>query len=259
MALALITGASSGIGLELAKLFARDGYDLVVAADDDDIHTAATSLKASGVQVQPVQVDLRKPKGVEKLYQEATAGGRRLGAAALNAGTGQGGSFVDSPLEAHLNIVDLNVRSTVHLAKLVLQDMVRHNSGKLLLTSSVVSMMPGPYQSVYNASKSFVQSFAEALQDELRDSGVTVTALLPGPVDTNFFNRSGQLDTPIGRIPKDDPAKVAKQGYQALQQGRGQVVAASLISKLMGASNRVLPDSVKSAANRLIAKPLKRR
>ena len=147
----------------------------------------------------------------------------------------------------------------MHLAKLVLQDMVSRDSGKLLLTSSVVSMMPGPYQSIYNASKSFVQSFAEALQDELRDSGVTVTALLPGPVDTNFFNRSGQLDTLMGRIPKDDPAKVAKQGYQALQQGRGQIVASSLVSKLMGASNRVLPDSVKSAANRLIAKPLNRR
>ncbi len=259
MALALITGASSGIGFELAKQFAQDGYDLVIAADDDEIHAAATTLKAAGVDVQPVQVDLRKPKGVEKLYQQATAGGRQLDAAALNAGTGQGGKFVDAPLEAHLNIVDLNVRSTVHLAKLVLQDMASRGSGKLLLTSSVVSMMPGPYQSIYNASKSFVQSFAEALQDEMRDSGITVTALLPGPVDTNFFNRSDQLNTLMGRIPKDDPAKVAEQGYQALKSGRGQVVASSLTSKLMGASNRILPDSVKSAANRLIAKPIKNR
>jgi short-subunit dehydrogenase len=259
MALALITGASSGIGFELAKQFAQDGYDLVVAADDDEIHAAATTLKASGVDVAPVQVDLRKPKGVEKLYQQATAGGRHLDAAALNAGTGQGGKFVEAPLEAHLNIVDLNVRSTVHLAKLVLTDMASRDSGKLLLTSSVVSMMPGPYQSIYNASKSFVQSFAEALQDEMRDTGVTVTALLPGPVDTNFFNRSDQLNTLMGRIPKDDPAKVAEQGYQALKRGRGQVVASSLTSKLMGASNRILPDSVKSAANRLIAKPIKNR
>jgi short-subunit dehydrogenase len=259
MALALITGASSGIGFELAKQFAQDGYDLVVAADDDEIHAAATTLKASGVDVAPVQVDLRKPKGVEKLYQQATAGGRHLDAAALNAGTGQGGKFVDAPLEAHLNIVDLNVRSTVHLAKLVLTDMASRDSGKLLLTSSVVSMMPGPYQSIYNASKSFVQSFAEALQDEMRDTGVTVTALLPGPVDTNFFNRSDQLNTLMGRIPKDDPAKVAEQGYQALKRGRGQVVASSLTSKLMGASNRILPDSVKSAANRLIARPITNR
>jgi short-subunit dehydrogenase len=259
MALALITGASSGIGFELAKQFAQDGYDLVVAADDDEIHAAATTLKASGVDVAPVQVDLRKPKGVEKLYQQATAGGRHLDAAALNAGTGQGGKFVDAPLEAHLNIVDLNVRSTVHLAKLVLTDMASRDSGKLLLTSSVVSMMPGPYQSIYNASKSFVQSFAEALQDEMRDTGVTVTALLPGPVDTNFFNRSDQLNTLMGRIAKDDPAKVAEQGYQALKRGRGQVVASSLTSKLMGASNRILPDSVKSAANRLIARPIKNR
>jgi short-subunit dehydrogenase len=259
MGLALITGASSGIGFELAKQFAQDGYDLVIAADSDDIHTAATTLKASGVEVEPVQVDLRKPKGVEKLYQQATAGGRQLDAAALNAGTGQGGKFVDTPLEADLNIIDLNVRSTVHLAKLVLRDMVPRDSGKVLLTSSVVSMMPGPYQPIYNASKSFVQSFAEALQDELRDSGVTVTALLPGPTDTNFFNRSNQLNTLLGRIPKDDPAKVAEQGYQALVQGRGQVVASSLTTKIMGVSNRFLPDSVKSAANRLIAKPVKQR
>jgi uncharacterized protein len=259
MGLALITGASSGIGFELAKQFAQDGYDLVIAADSDDIHTAATTLKASGVEVEPVQVDLRKPKGVEKLYQQATAGGRQLDAAALNAGTGQGGKFVDTPLEADLNIIDLNVRSTVHLAKLVLRDMVPRDSGKVLLTSSVVSMMPGPYQPIYNASKSFVQSFAEALQDELRDTGVTVTALLPGPTDTNFFNRSNQLNTLLGRIPKDDPAKVAEQGYQALVQGRGQVVASSLTTKIMGVSNRFLPDSVKSAANRLIAKPVKQR
>jgi short-subunit dehydrogenase len=259
MGLALITGASSGIGFELAKRFAQDGYDLVIAADNDDIHTAATTLKASGVEVEPVQVDLRKPKGVEKLYQQATAGGRQLDAAALNAGTGQGGKFVDTPLEADLNIIDLNVRSTVHLAKLVLRDMVPRDSGKVLLTSSVVSMMPGPYQPIYNASKSFVQSFAEALQDELRDTGVTVTALLPGPTDTNFFNRSNQLNTLLGRIPKDDPAKVAEQGYQALVQGRGQVVASSLTTKIMGVSNRFLPDSVKSAANRLIAKPVKQR
>ncbi|MGC2654195.1 MAG: SDR family NAD(P)-dependent oxidoreductase [Mycobacterium sp.] len=259
MVLALITGASSGIGFELAKRFAQDGYDLVIAADNDEIHTAATTLKASGVEVEPVQVDLRKPKSVEKLYQQATAGGRQLDAAALNAGTGQGGKFVDTPLEADLNIIDLNVRSTVHLAKLVLRDMVPRDSGKVLLTSSVVSMMPGPYQPIYNASKSFVQSFAEALQDELRNTGVTVTALLPGPTDTNFFNRSNQLNTLLGRIPKDDPAKVAEQGYQALVHGRGQVVASSLTTKIMGVSNRFLPDSVKSAANRLIAKPVKQR
>ena len=121
--------------------------------------------------------------------------------------------------------------------------------------SSVVSMMPGPYQSIYNASKSFVQSFAEALQDELRDSGVTVTALLPGPVDTNFFRRADMLDTRIGKGPKDDPADVARQGYEAMQKGDRKVVASSLMSKAMVAMNTVTPDVVKAAAHRLMAKP----
>ena len=168
MGLAAITGASSGIGLELAKLFAQDGYNLVVAAEDDGIQAVAGTLSELGVDVRPVQIDLRTPEGVEKLYQQATAEGQ-LDAAALNAGVGQGGSFIDSDLDDNLDIIDLNVRSTVHLAKLILPDMVRRNTGKLLFTSSIAATMPGPYQSVYHASKSFVQSLAEALQDELRD------------------------------------------------------------------------------------------
>lgn len=255
MALALVTGASSGIGLELAKLFARDGYDLVIAAEDDGVHAAAATLSGSGVGVRPVQVDLRKPKGVEKLYQQATAEGQ-VDAAALNAGVGQGGSFLDSSLDDNLDIVDLNVRSTVHLAKLILPDMVRRNTGKLLFTSSIAATMPGPYQAVYHASKSFVQSLAEALQDELRKTDVTVTSLMPGPTDTNFFHRAELINTRIGKGPKDDPAKVAKQGYEALKHGKRKVVAESVTTKFMGAANKFLPDSVKAAAARVINVPV---
>lgn len=257
--MALVTGASSGIGLEIAKQFAEHGYDLVVAAEDDDIHTAAATLSGPGTDVRAVQVDLRTPDGVEKLYQQATGDGRQLDAATLNAGVGRGESFVDSDLNDNLSVVDLNVRSTVHLSKLVLADMVPRGSGKLLYTSSIAAMMPGSYQAVYNASKSFIQSFAEALQDELRNTGVSVTSLLPGPTDTNFFRRAKLENTRMGRMPKDDPAEVAKQGFDALMRGDRKVVAESMTTKIMGVANRFLPDSVKAAADRVLAEPLGRR
>jgi uncharacterized protein len=250
--LALVTGASSGIGFELATLFADDGYDLIVAADEDDIDAAAEKLRSAGVDVQAVQVDLRRPEDVVRLYDTATGGGRALDAAALNAGSGRAGSFLEGDLDDDLGIVDLNVRSTVHLARLVLGDMARRGSGKVLFTSSIVAGMPGWNQSMYNASKSFVQSFVEALHDEMRGTGVTVTALMPGPTATNFFRRAGMPDTVIGRMPKDDPARVARQGYDAMMRGDRKVLAASLFSKAMGITNWFLPDSVKSAANRLI-------
>lgn len=253
---ALVTGASSGIGLELVKLFVRDGYDVVAAADGASIH----DVSGVGGDVEPVQVDLRDPEGVERLYRTATADGRALDAAALNAGTGRAGPFVEGSLEADLNVVDLNVRSTVHLAKLVLTGMAERGCGRVLITTSATAAMPGSHQSMYNASKSFLQSFSEALHDETRGTGVTVTALVPGPVDTNFFRRVGMADTVLGRLPfKDDPAKVAAQGYRAMQRGEQRVVAASLLSKGLAATNAVLPDSVKAKANRLIVTRIGRR
>ncbi|OBI43575.1 oxidoreductase [Mycobacterium kyorinense] len=257
MGLALITGASSGIGLEIAKQFAEHGYDLVVAAEDDGLHTAAATLSGAGTDVRAVQVDLRTPDGVEELYQRCD--GRQLDAAALNAGVGRGESFLNSDLTGNLALVDLNVRSTVHLSKLILADMVPRGAGKLLFTSSIAAMMPGSYQAVYNASKSFILSFAEALHDELRNTGVSVTSLLPGPTDTNFFRRAGLENTRMGRMPKDDPAEVAKQGFDALMRGERKVVAESMTTKIMGVANRFLPDSIKAAADRVLAEPLGRR
>jgi uncharacterized protein len=254
---ALVTGASSGIGFELAKLLANDGYDLVVGADDGAIRASAGKLGAAGVNVQAVQVDLRKPSDVELLYHTATDNGRHLDVAVLNAGIGRAGRFVDGDLDTDLSIVDLNVRSTVQLAKLVLRDMAARGDGRVLFTSSIAAMMPGSFQTVYNASKSFIQSLSEALCDELGDTGVTVTSLMPGPTDTNFFRRGNMLDTVVGRMPKDDPGEVAQQGYAALMRGDRKVVAESLTTKVMGLANRVLPDSMKAIASRVISLPVK--
>lgn len=254
--LAVVTGASSGIGLELARLFAADGYDLVVVADEPQIGDAAVELAAAGVRVQPAQVDLRDTDAAQRIHRMIIDTGRVPDAIALNAGIGRAGRFVDGDLQADLDIIDVNVRSTVALAKLLLRDMAERDSGTALFTSSIVATMPGSYQTMYNASKSFIQSFAEGLHDEFRDTGISVTALMPGPTDTEFFRRASMIDTPLGRLPfKDDPAKTARQGYDAMLRGDQKVVASSLASKLMGAVAHVLPDSVKAAANRLIVRP----
>lgn len=255
--LALVTGASSGIGFELADQFARRGYDLVIAAEDAAVEVAAASLRASRTEVRTVRVDLRTDTGPQRLYAAATEDGRALDAVALNAGVGRGGEFLTTDLDDELDVIDLNVRSTVRLAKLVVAGMAARGSGRLLFTSSIAAMLPGPEQAVYHASKSFVQSFAEALREELRDKGITVTALLPGPTDTDFFRRAKMLDTRIGRMPKDDPADVARQGVDALLAGRQQVVAASLPIKVMGLVSRVVPDAVKAKAGQLISAPLR--
>src|SRR3712207_1884193 len=218
--LPLVTGASSGIGLELARQFAEHGFDLLVTAGDPTIDTTAARLRTAGPTVQAVQADLRSAEGAQAVYNAVTATGRPLAAAALNAGVGKGGPFVENPLEDELAIIDLNVRSTVVLAKSVVRDMAARGEGRVLFTSSVASTMPGPYQAVYNASKSFVQSFAEALATELRDTGVTVTSLMPGPTDTEFFERGDLMDTKLGQGPKDDPAQVAEQGFEAKSEER---------------------------------------
>lgn len=253
--LALVTGASSGIGFELAKQFAQHGYDLIVAADDDAIRDVPDKLSRWAASVQAVQVDLRSPDGVEHLYRSAIEGDRVLAAAALNAGVGRGEMFLKSELADDLGIVDLNVRSTVHLAKLVLRDMANRQAGKVLFTSSIAATMPGSYMPVYNASKSFIQSFADAVRDELRNTPITVTALLPGPTDTNFFGRAGMLDSIMGQMPKDSPADVARQGFEALMRGDRQQVGGSVFAKAMGVINRVLPDEVKAVGNRVMAMP----
>jgi uncharacterized protein len=252
--LALVTGASSGIGFELARQFAEHGFDLVIAAEDDELASAAREL--GDAVVESVQVDLATPQGVEELWGRTTALGRPLSAAALNAGVGHGGAFAtDTDLDAELRLIDLNVRSTVHLAKYVARDMVSRDEGRILFTSSIASTQPGTFQAVYNASKSFVQSFALALREELRDTQVSVTSLMPGPTETEFFERAEMEDTRVGASDKDDPADVAREGFEALMNGDEQVVAGSLSTKVMGRSGRFVPDSVKAKMHRKMAEP----
>ena len=253
--LAVVTGASSGIGLELAKLFAAAGYDLVITAEDAELADARAGIAAAGVDVQAVQVDLTRSGAVEELWARVRATGKPVAAIALNAGVGRGGAFKDNPLSDELEIVDLNVRSTVHLAKHVVRQMVEQRSGRILFTSSIASTMPGPYQAVYNASKSFVQSFALALRDELKDTGVTVTSLMPGPTETEFFERAEMEDTRIGQGKQDDAADVAQLGFEALMNGDERAIAASLSTKLQGRGSRFLPDSAKAALHRKMAEP----
>ncbi len=254
--LAVVTGASSGIGLELAREFAHHDFDLIVAAEDDAIHAAALELAEIGPSVDAVQVDLATDGGVDALYGRIRASGRPVDAIALNAGVGAGGAFAtDTALEDELRLIDLNVRSTVHLAKHVVRDMVDRGEGRILFTSSIASTMPGAFQAVYNASKSFVQSFALALRNELQDTGVWVTSLMPGPTDTEFFKRADMLDTKVGASDKDDPADVARDGFDALMNGDERAVSASLSTKLQGRASRVLPDSAKAAMHRRMAEP----
>jgi uncharacterized protein len=254
---AVITGASSGIGYELARQFAQHGYDLLIAAEDEGIHEAAAALRRDNTTaVTDVRVDLATADGVEALSAAIGEAGRPVDAVALNAGRGIGGDFVrDTDLADELNVIDVNVTSTVHLAKRVLPAMVERGAGQVLFTSSIASTMPGTYQAVYNASKSFVQSFAEALREELKDTGVTVTALMPGPTDTNFFHRAEMDDTKVGAGRKDDPAQVAEQGFQALMKEKEKVVAGSLGTRLQGAAAKVLPDSAKAKMHRGMAEP----
>ena len=254
--LALVTGASSGIGYELARQFADHGFDLIVTAEDAELAVAAERLRADGAQVTAVRVDLAKSGGVAELYATVRATKRPLAAAALNAGVGAGGAFAtDTDLADELRVVDLNVRSTVHLAKHVVREMVARDEGRILFSSSIAATMPGAFQAVYNASKSFVQSFALALREELEDTGVTITSLMPGPTDTEFFERADMLDTRVGAGPKDDPADVARMGFQALMSDDDRVLAASAKTKLQGRASRALPDNVKAKMHRKMAEP----
>jgi short-subunit dehydrogenase len=253
--LALVTGASSGIGLELAKQFAVHGFDLVVNAEDERIEAAAAGLGASGVDVRAVRADLRSADGVNRLRTAIEALGRPIDAAALNAGVGQGGPFVETDLDAELSIIDLNITATVRLAKWLLRDMAARDEGRVLITSSIASTMPGSFQAVYNASKSFLQSFAEALQSELRDRNITITSLMPGPTETEFFHRADMDDTKVGASAKDDPAQVAEQGFEALMAGKDRVVGGGIGTKVQELANKVLPDKLKAAAHRRMAEP----
>jgi short-subunit dehydrogenase len=251
--LALVTGASSGIGLELARELARRGYDLIVAAEDDRIRLLPAELDE--VTVTPVQTDLATRAGNDELLRTVAENRAPLSVAAINAGIGVGGPLVETSTDDHLRLVELNVASTVQLGKEIATRMVEQGHGKMLFTSSVASQMPGPLNTTYAASKSFVQSFAEGLHQELEPNGVTVTALMPGPTDTEFFERADLEDTKIGQGSKDDPSEVAAEGLDAMDHGRDHVVAGSTSNTLQAALAALLPDSVKAKLHETMNAP----
>jgi uncharacterized protein len=246
--LALVTGASSGIGLELARQFAEHGFDVIINAEDDELAAAEASLAGGDAEVRAVKADLSTHDGA--------SAGRPLDAAALNAGIGVNGDFTrDIPLEDDLRLIAVNVTAVVHLAKRLLPGMVERGAGRVLITSSVAATMPGPYYATYAASKAFLQSFAEAIRFELKDTGVTVTALQPGPTDTEFFERAGMEDTKVGEASKDDPAEVAKDGFEALMAGKDHVIAGSVKNKAQVAGGKVLPEKARAAMHAAQTRP----
>lgn len=194
--------------------------------------------------------------GVEQLYAQIQSGGRPIDAIAINAGVGVGGDFTQqTDLKEELNLIHLNVVSTVHLAKRVLPDMTARGSGRVLFTASIAAIMPTPFEAVYGASKAFVLSFSESLRNELKDTGVSVTALMPGPTETEFFHRADMDDTSVGASKKDDPDDVAKQGFDALMAGKDKIIAGSLKTKIQGHTSEHLPDAVTATMHRKMSEP----
>lgn len=256
--LAVVTGASSGIGYELAAELARRGYDLVVASAGERLTEAARSLRAFGHSVIEFSVDLSAPDGVEQLWRQIEDMQKPVDVACINAGVGLGGLFQETDLNTELNMVNLNCASTIHLAKYVVRQMTARSEGKILFTSSIAGETVAPREAVYAATKAFVLSFAHSLRYELKDSGVTVTALQPGPTDTDFFHRAGMDETRVGSEGKSEsqPEDVARQGIDALFDGKDHVYAASLKTKIEGKLANAIPGEVKGAMHEKMARPL---
>lgn len=258
---AVVTGASSGIGLQLARVFAENGHDLVINAEDDKIFEAVQQIRSFGdVDITAVKADLRDFDGVEELWRVVKSTGRPVDAVAINAGVGVGGDFArETKLNDEINMIKLNVIAVVHLAKLALKDMVTRNSGRILVTSSIAGVMPTPLSAVYGATKAFDLWLVKSLRYELKDTNVTLTALQPGETNTNFFRREGWKDTKIGAEGKynNDPLEVAKQGYEAMMDGKEHVFAESLMTKIQGGLGALVPDALKAKLHMEAAKPAK--
>ena len=250
--LAIVTGASTGIGLHLAREAANHGYDLLIAADEAAIETAALELRGLGVEVDTVQADLSTTEGVDALL--AATRGRDVEALLANAGRGLGKGFLDEDFDAARKVVDTNVTGTIYLVHKVGRAMRVRNAGRILITGSIAGFMPGSFQAVYNGTKSFLNSFSWAIRNELKETGVTVTCLMPGPTETEFFERGGLMDTKVGQAEKDDPAKVAKEGFEAMMRGDGDVVS-GWKNKLQSAVANVLPAAVTAQMHRGMAEP----
>jgi short-subunit dehydrogenase len=249
--LAIVTGASSGIGLELAKLAAQDGYDLVVAADTPLVD-ASGQLQGLGVEVTNVETDLSTFEGVDRLLD--AVGGRQIDALFANAGHGLGRAFLEQEPREWRHVIDTNITGTVYLIQKVARAMVARGEGRILITGSIAGHIAGAFQAVYNGTKAFIDSFSDALNNELQDTGVTVTSLKPGATDTEFFERADMMDTKVGTMKKDDPADVAKSGYDAMMKGE-RSVSHGLHNKLQVATASVLGGGASAAMHRKQAEP----
>jgi short-subunit dehydrogenase len=254
---AIVTGASSGIGLELARELASRGFDLAICSAGERLQGAADSIRSHGGEVIEVHADLATRDGVKQFWDEVVSAGRNVDVACINAGVGVGGLFSETDLDQELNIVALNCAGTVQLAKYVVQHMTKRNRGRILFTASIAGEMVAPREAVYAASKAFDLSLAHSIRYELRDSGITVTALQPGPTDTDFFHRAGMDDTQVGSEGKKEstPQEVAHQGLEALFAGKDHVYAASTKTKIEGMVTNVIPGDVKAAMHEKMAKP----
>lgn len=252
--LALVTGASTGIGFELARLAGEEGYDLLIVADEALIEGAAEDLRRTGAEVEAVEADLATFEGVDKFL--AAAKGRQIDVLCANAGIGTGGAFLDQQVENWRHSIDTNVTGTVYLLQKVLAQMVARREGKILVTGSIAGHIPGSFNAVYNATKAFIDNFTDALRDELKDhDGVTLTTLKPGATDTLFFQRAGMEDTKVGQDDsKADPAKVAKDGWDAMLKGKGNLTS-GLTNKLQVAAAGVAPASIMAHQHRKMAEP----
>jgi len=252
---AIVTGASTGIGLELARCCAQNNFDLLIAADEPQIETAAAGLRGLGAAVEAVEADLSTLEGVDKLYDAAKRIGRPVDALLANAGRGLGRAFLDQDFGRIRHVIDTNITGTIDLVQRVAQQMSRQRAGKILITGSIAGYMPGTFQAVYNGTKAFIDSFSYALRNELKDTGVSVTCLMPGATDTDFFARADMLDTKVGSDDdKADPADVAKTGFDAMEKGEAGVVA-GLSNKLRAALANLMPDTMLAEQHRKMAEP----
>lgn len=250
--LAIITGASTGIGYELAACCAQNGFNLLIAANEPEIHDAARRLRDFGVTVEAVETDLATLEGVDKIYTALK--GRPVDALLANAGRGLGRAFLDQNVEDWRYVIDTNVTGTLYLIHRIGRDMRVKGEGKILITGSIAGFMPGTYQAVYNGTKAFVDSFSFALRHELKDSGVTVTCLMPGATETEFFKRANMMNTKVGTSEKDNPVDVAKAGFEAMMKGEGEVIT-GWMNKLRVALAAVAPSDITAEMHTRMAAP----
>ena len=250
---AIVTGASAGIGYQLALLCAKNTFDLLVAADQPKIAAAAETFRQHGVSAEFVEADLATPEGVDRLYEAVK--GRPVDYLLANAGHGLGRGFLDQDFSKVRHVIDTNITGTIYLIQRVGRDMRARGQGRILITGSVAGFMPGTFHAVYNGTKAFIDSFSFALRAELKDSGVTVTCLMPGATETEFFERADLMDTDIGQDEnKDDAADVAKAGFDAMMRGDGDVVA-GWKNKVQTAIANVTPAGVLAEQHRKMTEP----